>query len=113
MPKIKFHEYIYKYSDGYTEKRTVAYANVTNYIKNMMDNIEKAYYVINDNYDPKDYTGTSAEIKKRLQDSIKIDENCIDIDNNLYIKFKSGKVICFFTSEYGSLRVDNMKMFES
>lgn len=104
---------MHKDSNGYMENRTVAYADVTNYVKDMMDGVEKAYYVVDNNYDPRDYGETEAEGKIRMQKSIEIDKDCINIDGySLYVKFKSGKTICFHTSEWGDLRVSNMKMFE-
>lgn len=114
MPKIRLKEYILKDSIGYMEKRIVAYADVTNHIKDMMDGVEKAYYVVDDNYDPKDYGETEAEGKKRMQESVKSDKTCIQVDGcSLYVKFKSGKTICFHTSEWGDLRASNMEMFEN
>lgn len=113
MSKIRFREYTRKNSNGYMEKRIVAYSDVTSHVKCMMDGVEKAYYVVNDNYDPKDYDETEADGKKRMQDSIKSDKTLIDVSGHeLYVKFKSGKTICFWTSEWGNLRASNMKMFE-
>lgn len=113
MSKIRLREYVLKDSSGYTEKRTVAYADVTNHIKDMMDGVEKAYYVVDDNYDPKDYGETEADGKRRMQKSVKSDKAHIDVDGcSLYVKFKSGKTVCFHTSEWGYLMASDMKMFE-
>lgn len=113
MSKIILKEYTLNGSLEFMGKRTVAYADVTSHIKDMMDGVEKAYYVVDDNYDPKDYEETEAEGKRRMQKSVKSNKAHIDVDGcSLYVKFKSGKAVCFHTSEWGYLMASDMKMFE-
>ena len=65
MSKIRLKEYILKDSIGYMEKRIVAYADVTNHIKDMIKNLD------------------DEEVKKDLEEIVKTTNKILDtIDKN-------------------------------
>lgn len=111
--KIKFHEYKHKGVDGFVENRTAAYIDVTSQVKNMMDNVNKAYYVLDDDYSFQKYGETEEEAKKNLQTAADISKTRIDLggDNEVVVKFKSGKVMSFYSSEWASLSVNKTDIF--
>lgn len=114
MAKVKFREYKHKADNGFIENRTVAYIDVTSQVKNMMDNVDKAYYVIDRDFWFKKYGETESEAKKALQNSVDVSKNHIELsgDEEIVVKFKSGKAVYFHTSEWGAFGVDKMEMFE-
>ena len=113
--KIKFHEYKHKGADGFVENRTAAYLDVTSQVKDMMDNVNKAYYVLDDDYSFQKYGETEEEAKKNLQNSVDVNKTHIALggDEEIVVKFKSGKAVSFFTSEWATLGVSKMNMFEA
>ena len=115
MVKIEFCDYEDKSKDEILCKKTVAYVNVTSKVKTLMDNVDKAYLVVDDDFIVEKYGYSEAEAKEELQRATIIPEDGIALKGKeeLIVRFLSGKTINFHVCEWGHLGKDGYNFFKN
>lgn len=108
MTKAKIKEYQSKCSDGFVEKKLIAYIDVTSNAKNIFGNIVKKAIVVVDEYD--EMKGSESEWRNLVK-GVRYDvgtENVLSVDSSVaYITFTNGKRVKFYSSEWGTIRETN------
>lgn len=103
MKEIEFKTIENVISDDITESVVIACVDVTKEVSKLFDNVSKAYLYL---HSYSEYSGDTLEEWKEEVSNVAvpdISETFLEIDSNLYIKFKSGKVLTLYTNEYASL----------
>lgn len=107
MAKAKIKEYQHKRSDGFVETKLIAYIDATKNAKNIFGDIVKKAIVVVDEYD--EMKGSKFKWQNIVKEvEYDVGNKVLNVDASVaYITFTNGKCVKFYSSEWGTIAVDN------